>query len=94
MVAGSPADGLSSVQFVAPVRAMTGAADVTLTSPYGTGAVVSAGRLNYVNPPAPVIDNLRSCPCTRRVRRPYRSPRPVVPALPTATPPATGVVTL
>ncbi|GGQ84284.1 IPT/TIG domain-containing protein [Couchioplanes azureus] len=48
----------TSMQFVAPARPTTGGVDVTITSPYGTSAVVSAGRLNYVHPPRPVIAGL------------------------------------
>ncbi|MBG0826931.1 IPT/TIG domain-containing protein [Planomonospora sp. ID67723] len=48
----------TSVQFAVPARIQTGGVDVTVTTPYGTSAVVPAGRLTYVNPPRPVVADL------------------------------------
>ncbi|MFB9883871.1 IPT/TIG domain-containing protein [Planobispora siamensis] len=48
----------TSMEFTVPARTQTGGVDVTVTTPYGTSAVVPAGRLTYVNPPKPVVADL------------------------------------
>jgi hypothetical protein len=48
----------TSLTFAVPTGLAAGGYDVTVTTPYGTSTVTSAGRLTLVAPPAPTVSKL------------------------------------